>query len=296
MEFLTLLKNILDSFSAILYGSTMPQVPCKFHFLQKEFLFDGGSMRYTKSMLLGLLLVGGWGLPQAVVSKTITLVKATGERVEIEVGTTDPFLDVLDWIQSYLQENASIIVENQPLEKQELPQESSVFDNPQFDLTFSHAGVVLRTKAAHWRDYTIPVSKEEKKELAYIIKTLGFESLISIGQKRSALKKAGKEIDHLHPFRFLITVFNDEELKAAIHALRDRGGWVWSGFLDGITESLNDEAKGQNLLQFSSDFALRVKIDHQLILPSLQHGQWNDFLNILIDTIPRQIDPNRYNM
>lgn len=246
-------------------------------------------MRIIHLVLSGFLFAGGSLIPQTLLSETLTLVNAAGENIEIELGATDRFLDVLEYIQSYFQDNGFLAKGCQE-------PHSLAFNPGQFDLTFSHAGVVVRAKNTEWRDYQASVSKDEKKDVAYVIKTLGFESLLSIGQKRSSLKKAGDRIDHLHPFRFLMTVFNDEELKAGIHAIKDRGGWVWSGFVDGIVGSLSDEAKNQNLLQFSSDFAQKVKIDPALISPYLQQGLWGDFLNVLLNHIPRQIDPNRYNM
>jgi hypothetical protein len=160
----------------------------------------------------------------------------------------------------------------------------------------SSAGVTARSKTSHWREYEIPVSKSEKKDLAYILKTLAYDSLISIAASRSSIKKAGERIDHFHPFRFLMTIFTDEELKACVHAIRDRGGLPLNGFMDGITGSLKEESSKKNVLQYTSDFARKVKIDEALILPSLQQEKWKEFVNILIDKIPREIDPNRYDM
>lgn len=252
-------------------------------------------MRRFRPVLFGLLLIVGW-IPQTVLSKTITLVNSSGESIELEVNETDEFLTVLDWIQSYFQGDATAQEESQELEALELTNDKIPLINPQFDFVVSHAGVIVRAKKANWRDYEASVTKSEKKDIAYIVTTLGNDSLISIGTSKSSLKKAGDRIDHLHPFRFLMTVFSDEKLKAGIHAIRDRGGWVWSGFIDGITGSLNEEAGQKNLLQFAPDFANRVKIDPGLITPLLQQSKWSDFVNILIDKIPREIDPNRYDM
>ena len=169
-------------------------------------------------------------------------------------------------------------------------------DSPAIILKFLMQASPSARKQAVWRDYTVSVTKQEKKEMTYIITTLANDSLLSIGASRSSLKKAGDKIDHLHPFRFLMTIFTDEKLKAGIHAIRDRGGWTWEGFIDGITGSLKVEGGRNNLLPYVSDFAEKVKIDPSLILPSLEKGKWSDFVNLLIDKIPREIDPNRYDM
>jgi hypothetical protein len=251
-------------------------------------------MKRIKLVLFGLLLISGWH-PQAVLSETITLVNSSGDSVSLEIEENALFLEVLDQIHSYFQEDIFVKGDDQDLEFPPVTSEQITQRIQELDFTISHAGVMLRAKQLN-RDYKIPVDKEERKDIAFIVNTLSKESLIDIGRARSTLKRAGSRIDHLHPFRFLMVVFGDEELKAGAHAIRDRGGWIWSGFLDGIMGSLKEEAKNKNLLQFTSDFADHVKIDSELILPSLKDGNWRKFVDILIDEIPRKIDPNRYKM
>lgn len=252
-------------------------------------------MQHIRHLLLGFLLIGGW-IPQTVLSKTIKLVNPSGECVEFDVAETDQFLDVLTCIQSYFQEDAFRRTENLEPIAAESTVEGIPLHHSQFDFVISHAGLVIRAKKENVRNYEVSVKKEEKKDLAYIITALAYDSLISIATSTSSINKAGKRIDHLHPYRFLMTIFTDQELIAAAHAIRDRGGLPWSGFLDGITGSLTNEAAHDNLLQYTSDFASKVKIDPALILPLLKSGKWTEFVNVLIDKIPREIDPNRYDM
>lgn len=252
-------------------------------------------MKRIKYAVLGVLLIGS-SIPQAVLSKTVTLINSAGERVHLEVDASDQFLDVLDRIQTFYDAGEYGLHAAQGSEIEELAAEGIDLGSPRYDFEISHAGITVRSKKTVWRDYAASVSKQEKKDLAYIITTLANDSLLSIGTSKSSLKKAGDRIDHLHPFRFLSTVFNDEELKAGVHAIRDRGGWTWEGFIDGVTGSLKDEAARDNLLQFAPDFAQKINIDLSLIMPSLERGKWSEFVNLLIDKIPRKIDPNRYDM
>lgn len=252
-------------------------------------------MRHFRPVLLGFLLMGGW-IPQAVLSKTVTLVNSSEESMEIEVQATDQFLDVLDRIQAYFQADSLAKGDSQEFEETEPVGQGTFLNNPQLDFVVTHAGVTIRSKKTNWRDYEASVTKSEKKDIAYIVTTLAYDNLLSIGTSTSSLKDTRKRIIHIHPFRFLMTVFTDEKLKAGIHAIRDRGGWIWSGFVDGLEGSLNEEAGHKNLLQFAPDFAKKVRIDVDQIMPSLQQSKWGDFLNILIDKIPREIDPNRYDM
>lgn len=245
-------------------------------------------MQSILSIVTAMMLLHG-GAPQMVLGSTASLLISNENSIDLEIGPGDTFLEVVERIKLHF--NEKISCEGEGIERgNTVPVFATI------DLSLSHPGELIRIKKSNWRDYQNPVTKEEKKDLGYIIKTLGFESLISIGKNRSSLKKAGDRIDHLHPFRFLMTVFNDEELKAGIHAIYDRGGWIWSGFVEGLEGSLKDEANRQNLLPFVSDFAKRIKIEESVILPYLQQNRWEEFIKLLIDRIPREKDPNRYNM
>ena len=97
-----------------------------------------------------------------------------------------------------------------------------------------------------------------------------------------------------------MTVFNDEELKAGVHAIRELSGilvgLIRDGFFDPLFDTLKEEDARGNLLQFTDDFAENRNIDPALIQPSLEKGKWKEFVDILIDQIPRKINPNRYDM
>lgn len=162
--------------------------------------------------------------------------------------------------------------------------------------SLSHAAPLTRIKQESKRSYETPVNKKQEEDIRYIVKTLAFDSLLRIGKSESSLKRAGHRIDHLHPFRFLMTIFKEEELKAGIAAIRDRVSWIKDNFFDGIIRSLKEEAERKNLLQFTSNFAKEVEIDDMVIRPLLAGGKWREFVNTLIDKIPRETDPNRYNM
>lgn len=240
-------------------------------------------MQRVGQILIGCLLALGSIPPSAISAKTLQVVNSAEEKIEVDVQATDTFLDVMAWVESYCQ-------------SEPLTSEHAAVSAMYLDWSVSPVGMSVRAKKSY-RDYDIPITKEDKKNLAYIVNTLAYDSLWSIGTSTASIQKVGDKLEYLHPLRFVMIIFTDEELKAGAHAIRDRGGWIWDGFLGGITRSLTDEAARHNVKEAQiRDFAKVVKIDADLILPPLQQERWEDFVDILIDKIPRQNDPNRYNM
>ncbi len=144
------------------------------------------------------------------------------------------------------------------------------------------------------RDYFAQLHPSEHNDIRFIITFLANKSLISIAGHRGALEEAGDRIDHIHPLRFLLTVFSDEELKVGIRNIRGKG-WVWGDFVSGIKESLSTEMYNQNMTDAHVlDFASRLGIKAHLITPAVKAGQWDDFIDILITEIPRKGDFRRY--
>lgn len=145
------------------------------------------------------------------------------------------------------------------------------------------------------RNYYATLSSNERNDIKYIVNTLGMASLTKLARDKSSLKKAGSRINHIHPLKFLATVFSDDEMKTSMHAMQNRG-WVWGDFFDGIKSSLDEEMNRGNLLQFTYDFANLVGIDPNLIYKSISNSDWKQFINTLIEKIPRNSDVDRYNM
>src|SRR5262249_27332316 len=115
-------------------------------------------------------------------------------------------------------------------------------------------------------------------------------------REQSALERAGKQIDHLHPLRFLMTIFTDEKMKAAMGNIHGKS-LVWSRFKKGLFQSLEEEDKNDNIsLENIKDFATTVEVDHNQLIRPLKQKKWDEFIHFLITHVPRTGDPQRYNM
>ena len=154
-----------------------------------------------------------------------------------------------------------------------------------------------RSQTTTNRDYWREVAKSEKKDMTYIITTLSQSSLLSIANERSSLKKAGQRIEHVHPLRFLCTIFSDEELKIGIKGIRERSSWIWDEFFSNFKDNLEKEDQKNNILSSHvKDLAKKIKIDSALIIPIINRKDWGQLILTLIEIVPRHTDPDRYKM
>ncbi len=137
------------------------------------------------------------------------------------------------------------------------------------------------------RNYHLELTGEEKADIRFIVTFLANKSLISIGLAKADLEAAGDRIEHIHPLRFLMTVFTDEELKVGIRNIRGKG-WIWNHFVGGFKESLTTETGINNMKkEFIYDFAKQVKIAPEIIIAPVSNQNWDNFIDLLITHIPR---------
>ena len=146
----------------------------------------------------------------------------------------------------------------------------------------------------HPRNYDAPVTRQEAEDIRFIITSLADASAFSLLILQGDLEKAGDRIDHIHPLRFLMTVFLDEELKVGIRNMRGRG-WIWNQFVGGIKESLDTESKIGNMKNEDViNFAKIVEISESKIFPYICVRNWDGLIDTLITAIPRKGDHDRY--
>ena len=146
------------------------------------------------------------------------------------------------------------------------------------------------------RDYYTAIDAEDQENIAYLLNALAFHSLIKLYRTKSALNDIGKQIEHLHPLRFLHHVFTHDELIVCMRNLKGRS-WVWKEFLDGVVDSFRKES-GVNNITFAQiyDLAASLKMDPKLIEPYTVAEDWEGLIYFLIQVVPRNQDSKRYDM
>ena len=146
------------------------------------------------------------------------------------------------------------------------------------------------------RDFYREVKGDEKSNIAYIVKTLANKHETSLLVHKGSIQSAGKRVDHVHPLKFLSTIFENEELKVGMRNIRKRS-WVWGNFRDGIADSLRDEQNVDNMKEeYLYEFAAPLKLDVNTVYALYVNGQWKEFVEALVTHVPRKGNPKRFNM
>ena len=165
-----------------------------------------------------------------------------------------------------------------------------------FSYTLGFPGIFAKKgKQKVTRNYSAAVTSTEKENIRHIIRSLAKHNWAQLAKSESTLKKTGDKINHIHPLKFLQTVFTDEELKVGLYVIRNKS-LVWGEYYDGLKKSLNEESDANNMVQFVPDFANNVGVNVHAILPYIQSRQWNVLIDTLINSLPRQGNPDRYDM
>lgn len=207
-------------------------------------------------------------------SEQIMVKTPAGEKISLEIASDESFVDVMKRLES-------------EMEVHDVNCESCTSS---FVIDF-HTTAAVKPGS---RDYFAKISSDEKEDLKYIVTTLATASWTSLLSKKSSLKKAGDRIDHLHPLRFLSTIFNDEEMNGCFHVIQDRSA-VWSEFYGDFSKNLESESNAGNMTdKMIHDFAKIVKVDAKLISKPIKVHNWSGFIKVLLEEIPRAGDPDRY--
>ena len=147
------------------------------------------------------------------------------------------------------------------------------------------------------RNYEIPLTEQDKKDITFIVTTLADKSLVSILARKGDLNAAGDRINGIHPYRFLGYIFSTEKLKVAARNIRRRGGLVWKNFSSGVTDTLSEESSKGALTKADFDaFIGTIKIDPKLVYPDIVAKNWQNFIENLVKYVERDGDAGRFNM
>lgn len=164
--------------------------------------------------------------------------------------------------------------------------------------------VDLPSSEALYIPTALTISRENSENIKKVLKTIGYKTALELGysflgemlQGNSSegirrLETLGESIDReVHPFRFLLEIFLDNESNAAINALYNRrndliDGMMWARFVDNLGKSF---LKRTDIDKYKGFFARQLgltKKHESAISNYLKQRDWNGLLTYLIANV-----------
>jgi hypothetical protein len=130
--------------------------------------------------------------------------------------------------------------------------------------------------------YTLlPITDKEADIIRKIVETIAENNPIALGFKKSDLEAKGKKINHVHPLRFLGTVISNPDLKACLKEIRT-SYFKWWGFMDGLSNRLEQEYARNNLLPYVAGFAKALNANPDTVRSYIQKKDWEGLVKYLL--------------
>lgn len=133
------------------------------------------------------------------------------------------------------------------------------------------------------------INEEERQKINRIIDTTANKNVFGLVSERKELLELGRQVQHVHPFKFLERVFTDPKLKKDMREI-----WTWildskkNGFMNGkddvpgFGQKMTRENGRDNLRPYIVGFAKAVKADPDKIRGYVDRQQWEELVKYLI--------------
>ena len=148
------------------------------------------------------------------------------------------------------------------------------------------------------RPYFREVTPAEWRVIHTVVTTTSDTSVLALWGKADFLEREGNRVDHVHPLRFLLTLFTNEELKVATRNIKNgQPGIVWKKFSSRFGESLDRARALDNLSdEVIEHFAKTLELDLDKVRALINANRWEGLMNLLATEVPRKGDFRRYDL
>jgi hypothetical protein len=129
--------------------------------------------------------------------------------------------------------------------------------------------------------YSLPITHEEERIIHRIITTMADKNILLLALDRKKLERKGKEIEHVHPMRFLGVIFASSHLRHSMHAIR-KSGFKWDGFMGGLARRMKEESLRHNLTPYIPGFSEHVRADPEKVASYIHRRDWEGLVRYLL--------------
>jgi hypothetical protein len=126
-------------------------------------------------------------------------------------------------------------------------------------------------------------TEQDRMNIYEIISTMAEKGKLGLLFQQNHLREIGAQINHVHPLKFLATIFKDPHLKSCMYYIWD-DYFKRNGFLDGLGPSLTREAEKGKLELYLKDFAMDINISGETLKAYIDVRDWENMVLFLIQS------------
>lgn len=126
-------------------------------------------------------------------------------------------------------------------------------------------------------------TEQDKAYIYEIISTVAETSKLSLAFKKGQIEEKGAQILHVHPLKFLSTIFTNPYLKSCMY-------YVWDDyfkkmkFMGGLVPNLTRESEKGRLEQYIKEFSVEVGVPAENLKPYFDAHDWENLVLHLIQS------------
>lgn len=128
-------------------------------------------------------------------------------------------------------------------------------------------------------------TEKDKAKIYEIVTTVSRHTKLSLWPKSGHLNELGAQIGHVHPLKFLGTIFSHPELKACMPDIID-DYFKRSKFMAGLGTNLTKEADKGKLMPYLQDFSTEVghhPHNTPIIQSHFESREWESLVRFLMN-------------
>lgn len=126
-------------------------------------------------------------------------------------------------------------------------------------------------------------TNEDVQKITRLISVMGENGKLTLLLKyQKELRQIGREIEHVHPLKFLSVILTNPHLKSCMREVHS-DYFKWTNFLDGIGNGLSSQHKQGKVSVYLNDFAQTVGVSVESLQPYVQSHDWENMLVYLIN-------------
>jgi len=122
---------------------------------------------------------------------------------------------------------------------------------------------------------------QDKANIYEIITTLADNGKLSLLLKSGHLKQLGAQINHVHPLKFMSTIFSNPRLRMCMPDIFN-DYFKRNGFMDGLGPSLERESDKGKLEQYITDFAAELNVMPDGLRDFFKARDWENLVRHLM--------------